>query len=224
MKLFIATPAFDGKVHVPYALSLSDTVMHLSTKNVPVMTLINVSGSLLCAERNRLLKAFLETDCTHILCIDSDLGWNPESVFTLLEKDVDVVVGCYPARQERIFLFRPAENEDKSLVVDFEKQLIKVEYVPAGFMLIKRDVIETMVHSFPETYFKPKDGKSPDGHALFNTEVREGEFWGEDYVFCRRIRECGFNIWADPQLMFNHAGVVGSLSEVLTDKRPEEQK
>jgi len=220
IKLFIATPAFDGKVNVQYAISLAETVSLLHSHGIQVQININSSGSLLVAERNRLNKAFLASDCTHMLCIDSDLGWPSMAVKAMLEHDVDFVAGLYPARGENIFLFRPVYNDDKSIQKN-EKGLLKMNYIPAGFMLIKRCVIEKMIQFFSHLYFEPKNDKykHENGYCLFNTEVRDGEFWGEDYVFCRRVREAGFEIFVDPLIEFDHAGVRGCFMQILTDKK-----
>ncbi len=223
-KLFIATPAFDGKVHVQFALSLAQTVVLCAKNHIEVEYRIVTSGSLLCAERNRLIRSFLDSDCTHMLCIDSDLGWPAQAVLALLSKKTPFIAGVYPSRMEKSFLFRPSHQENGSLVVDPEKGLIKMEYIPAGFMLLERKMLQKMIDDHPETKFTPKDPKAPYGHALFNTEIREGEFWGEDYVFCRLARESGFDIWVDPLIQFDHSGNIGMLAEVLTDKPPEEQK
>ena len=95
-----------------------------------------------------------------------------------------------------------------------------MEAVPAGFMLIKRNVIEKMMKDNPKDYYCPKDG-GPDGHALFNTEMIDGEFWGEDYVFCNKARKSGFDIWIDPYIQFSHAGRVGMFAETLSTTPPE---
>lgn len=220
-KLFIATPAFDGKVHVPFAICLAETALLLAKNHIQTEYRVVTSGSLLCAERNRLLQSFLESDCTHILCIDSDLGWPAQAVIAMLQKNVDFIAGVYPARgPEKAFTFRPCLQENGAVVVDVEKQLLKMLHIPAGFMLIKRAVIEKMIADHPETKYVPKDPKIPSGHALFNTEIQDGEFWGEDYVFCGRATKSGFDIWVDPLIQFDHAGNVGMLAEVLSDKPP----
>ncbi len=229
MKLFLATPAFDGRVHVQYAVSLSETRLLLASQGIEVVININSSGSLLVAERNRLNKAFLATDCTHMLCIDSDLGWPAQAVEAMLKHDVDFVAGCYPARGEKTFLFRAEYNDDESLKTD-GKGLIKMQYIPAGFMLIKRHVIEKMNAHFAHLYFEPKAAnlKNENGYCLFDTEVWEGEFWGEDYVFCRRAREAGFDIWVDPMIEFDHAGTRGMFMQMLSQTKdqnpPSEQQ
>lgn len=220
-KLFIATPAFDGKTHIPFAVSLAETVSLCAKNHIQVELCIVASGSLLCAERNRLIQAFLKSDCSHMLCIDSDLGWPAKAVLAMISKQVPFIAGVYPSRVEKSFLFRPSVNPDTSLFVDKEKGLIRMDYIPAGFMLLRRDVIEKMIADYPERKFVPKDPNAPAGVALFNTELHEGEFWGEDYVFCRLARQSGFDIWVDPMIQFNHAGNIGMLAEVLTDKPPE---
>ncbi len=217
-KIFIATPAYSGTVHAQFAISLAETYCSLARNGIESDIRINCSGSLLVAERNRLITAFLESDSTHMLCIDSDLGWPYQAVLALLSHDLDFVAGVYPTRRENYFLFRPVFNEDKSVFKN-EKNLLKMEYIPAGFMLLKRKVLEEMVKHFSDLYFKPQDEKLPSGYCLFNTEVMNGEFWGEDYVFCRRAREAGFDIWVDPLIEFDHAGIRGSLLQVLTDDR-----
>lgn len=85
-------------------------------------------------------------------------------------------------------------------------------------------VIEKLMKKFPELYFEPKHEsmKKENGWLFFNTELWEGEFWGEDYVFCRKAREAGVDIWVDPLIPFDHAGVKGRLLDALSNK-PEEK-
>ena len=215
MKILIATPAYDGKVNAQYAIALSETCAMLNANGIQVDLFIPTTGSLLCAERNRIMKKFLESDCTHILCIDSDLGWPPIAVLEMIKHNVDFVAGVYPARKVKTFLFRPIVNENGSIATN-GVNLVKMEAIPAGFMLIKRNVIEKLIELNPQLYFRPKDPKAPDGHALFNTELIDGEFWGEDFVFCRHVIKAGFDIWADPAIQFDHDGNIGMLAEILT--------
>jgi len=232
IKLFICTPAYEGKVNVQYAISLTETYAHLLSKGIECVIRINTSGSLLCAERNRLTEMFYQSDCTHMLCIDGDLGWPPECVFKFLEKDLDFIAGCYPSRKENTFLFRPRFNPDSSLVINKEKEVIEMESVPAGFMLIKRCVIEKLRDDNPDLVFCPKNtshmtdhGKIVSkGYCLFETKLINGEFWGEDYVFCLRAKESGFKIWCDPLIVFDHDGRVGALVEALTQDKEKALK
>ena len=219
--LFIATPAYDGKVDVPYAVALSETTNLLHSKGIPTTLYISTSGSLLVAERNRILERFWQSEATHLLCIDADLGWPADAVMAMLKADKEFVAGVYPARNTKGFVFRPITRADSSIVSD--QHLLKMEAVPAGFMLISRSAIQKMRDKFPELYYSPKDPRNDteSTYCLFNTEVIDGEFWGEDYVFCVRARQAGVDIWVDPLIQFNHAGNVGALQELLVNKKPE---
>lgn len=213
----IATPAYDGKVNIQYALSLVDTKILLSSKNIETVPILTASGSLLVAERNRLLEAFWKSDCTHVLFIDSDLGWPAEAVYAMLNANKEFVAGCYPARgSSDTYLFRPVVDDAYRMTQD--NHLLKMNYIPAGFMLLSRLAIKKMRDKFPGLYFEPKakyQNNPEPGYCLFNTEVYEGEFWGEDFVFCRRAREAGIEIWVDPLIQFDHAGTIGMLAEKI---------
>lgn len=216
--IMIATPAYDGKVNITYALSFANTLHLLQLHGVQVTPLITASGSLLVAERNRIVEAFWQSKCTHLLFIDSDLGWPHQAVLAMLDAKKDFVAGVYPARgDQHTFLFRPVLNSNGSIVTD--KHLLKMNYIPAGFMLITREAIGKMRDHFPELYYEPKNKQvaNPDpGYCLFDTEVYEGEFWGEDFVFCRRAREAGIEIWVDPLIQFDHSGTIGMLIQALS--------
>lgn len=218
LKVMIASPAYSGKVDIPYCLSFANTVIALKSHNIEVEPLIVASGSLLVAERNRILQKFWESDCTHVLCVDSDLGWPPEAVLAMLQANKEFVAGVYPARGvARTFLFRPVTEISGKIITD--NHLLKMNYIPAGFMLINKSCVEKMRNHHPHLYFEPKHKEvdNPEaGYCLFDTEVYEGEFWGEDFVFCRRAREAGVDIWVDPYIQFDHAGTIGMLIDALT--------
>lgn len=219
--VFIATPAYDGKVNVPYAIALSETMQLLKEHGIESTTHISTSGSLLVAERNRLLERFWLSEATHILCIDADLGWPAQAVIAMLKANKEFIAGVYPSRNVHGFTFRPLTNPNGSLIND--GHLLKMEAVPAGFMLISRSAVGKMRNAFPELYYSPKDPRAntESTYCLFNTEVIDGEFWGEDYVFCVRALKAGVDIWVDPFIQFNHDGRIGALQEILTDKKPD---
>jgi hypothetical protein len=221
--IFIATPAYDGKVHVQYAMSLLDLSKILDMHGFTPIVRVPTCGSLLVADRNRLVQMFWESGAEYMLCIDSDLGFDPRAVLRMIQSKKEFVAGVYPSRDGKGFNFRPECEEDGKLVMDPETKLLKMNYIPAGFMLIKREVIAKMREVYPELWYSPKDTRSQTESAFcfFDTEVYEGEFWGEDYVFCRRVRNAGFDIWVDPLIYFDHAGTKGALIEILTDKKEE---
>ena len=138
INVMIATPAYDGKVNVQYCLSFSNTFLMLQQNGIKVTPLVVTSSSLLVSERNRILEAFWISNCTHLLCVDSDLGWPPQAVLAMLEQDKEFIAGIYPARGKLdAFTFRPSLNKIGSIIQ--EKHLLKMEYIPDGFLLLSRN-------------------------------------------------------------------------------------
>lgn len=218
--IYIATPIINDNVRFNYALALTETTAMLRGMGMQVTIDILAGGSLLVKTRNQLVKRFMESDATHMLCIDSDLAWPAEAILAMLRQDKDAICGVYPIRyvQEsgnNRFIFRPEYNPDGSLFC--EGHLLKLESAPAGFLLLKRETIQKMMDFHPDCYCKPKfrEIEHEDCFYFFNTEVYNNEFWGEDYVFCRKLKEAGLELWADPLITFDHAGVVGQLTECL---------
>lgn len=224
-KIFVSTPAYEGRLHVHYAMMLLDLQKILEHAGFEVIVRIPVGSSLLVADRNRIIQMFWETEADYLLCIDADLAFDPNYIIKfineMIETDKDFIGGVYPSRDGKGFHFRPALQEDDKIVQCKKTGLLKMEYIPAGCMLMTRNLISKMRDFYPELYYSPKDkrSQSESAYCFFDTQVWEGEFWGEDYVFCRRVRDAGFDIWVDPTIQFNHAGVMGSLMETLTDKK-----
>jgi hypothetical protein len=223
-RIFVGTPAYQGQVHVHYAMMLLDLQKIFEMNGYSVNVRLPVGGSLLVADRNRIIQMFWESGDDYLLCIDNDLAFDPNYIIRFIEQmektDKDFIGGVYPSRDGRGYNFRPSLEKDDRIVQCKETGLLQMQYIPAGCMLMSRNLISKMREHFPELYYSPKDprSKTESAFCFFDTEVYEGEFWGEDYVFCRRVREAGFDVWVDPTIVFNHAGVKGSLMETLTDK------
>ena len=54
--------------------------------------------SLITRARNKSLNKFMNTDCSHLLFIDSDIEFQPEAVMDLLLFDKDVSCCVYPKK------------------------------------------------------------------------------------------------------------------------------
>lgn len=162
--------------------------------------------------RNRLVADFLSRpDCTDLLFIDDDISWEPGAVARLLSHDLDVVGGVYPMRSDQVeFPTQPVEG-----AVPDQDGLLEVEYLPTGFMAIKRHVLEKMVDRYPELlYNEGAAGSSQACHALFWLELHPDpdfpgklKMMGEDVSFCRKWIAMGGKCYADTVLAFRHHGM-----------------
>src|SRR3970282_2168705 len=44
--------------------------------------------------------------------------------------------------------------------------------------------------------------------AGYNVEDKRVHYLSEDWAFCERARQCGFQIWADPSIILQHRATV----------------
>jgi len=97
-KLLIGTPCYGGMMYIDYfnaTLRLSSLLTQLGIE-YEVLTFGN--ESLITRARNSIVAYFLSKDFTHLLFIDSDIGYHPESVIRLLQSQKEVVACCYPKK------------------------------------------------------------------------------------------------------------------------------
>lgn len=133
--------------------------------------------------RNELARAFLKSDCTHILFIDDDIY--PHNFEKILESDKDVIWGySYVKRWNNIV---PNFTNGKEEAIGFwDNDIVEVKYLGFGFMKITREV----VHKLMNEHYKICEFHFD---KLWRLEV-----W-EDCDFCDKVRAIGFKVhlhWA----------------------------
>jgi len=206
-KLMIAIPCYDGKVNIRTAFAIAELVPKLDKMGVR-LNLVHMSGcSIITKARNKLVRNFMESDCTDFLFVDSDVVINTDAVTRILAlaTDKDVVAGSYPRRSKDAKFFLDFYLDDDGQLEFDEHGLMRVESVSTGFMLIRRHVIEHMIEKHPEWQYKG-DGDGEIEHALFDFMILDGQYIGEDYAFCLRARTDGFKIYLDPMISLPHIG------------------
>ena len=165
--------------------------------------------SLISRARNTLTAKFLHTkESTHLMFIDADIGWEPWHLLVMLDAQKDVIGGLYPMKSIPIKWCVngiPGQPEPAP-----EENLIEVSKTGTGFLLIKRDVFEKL-DAHPATKpFKNDIGLDPvlDPYmkTYFDTAVREGRYYSEDWTFCENWRDLGGQVWVDKRVLLRHTG------------------
>jgi hypothetical protein len=165
--------------------------------------------SLISRARNTLTAKFLHTkESTHLMFIDADIGWEPWHLLVMLDAQKDVIGGLYPMKSLPIKWCVngiPGQPEPAA-----GENLIEVSKTGTGFMLIKRDVFEKL-DAHPATKpFKNDIGLDPalDPYmkTYFDTAVREGRYYSEDWTFCENWRDIGGQVWVDKRVLLRHTG------------------
>jgi hypothetical protein len=165
--------------------------------------------SLISRARNTLVSKFLFTkESTHLMFIDADIGWEPWHLLVMLDAQKDVIGGLYPMKSLPIKWCVngiPGQPEPAP-----DQNLIEVSKTGTGFMLIKRDVFEKL-DAHPATKpFKNDIGLpqelDPYMKTYFDTAVREGRYYSEDWTFCENWRDIGGQVWVDKRVLLRHTG------------------
>lgn len=205
-KIFIAIPAYDGKMAVATTMSLLANFQTLQNAGHNVEVKSEEGNCYITAARNSLVRMFLETDCTDLIFVDTDLWFEDNALLKLMQWDRDIVCGVYPKKKEEAeFAARPFINNDTGkLVVDSLNGLISLDAGPTGLMRIQRYVLEKMVKSYPNLEYGTDSGELV--YDFFECVRKDKVWWGEDYAFCHKARDVGFTIWCEPNIDFIHIG------------------
>lgn len=164
--------------------------------------------SLISRARNTLTAKFLHTkESTHLMFIDADIGWEPWHLLVMLNAKKDVIGGLYPMKSMPI---KWCVNGLPGFVEKPEDPLIEVTKTGTGFLLIKREVFEKLdAHPAVRT-FKNDIGLDPalDPYmkTYFDTAVREGRYYSEDWTFCENWRDIGGQVFVDKRVLLRHVG------------------
>lgn len=204
--LFIAIPAYDGKLNIKTAFALAQLMPKAMSLGINVF-LSDMSGcSIITMARNSLVNEFLKTDATDLLFIDSDVIATPDDVLRLLAQHSgrDVTAGMYPRRASDKRFFLDLHYDEAGNLV-FDGSLLKVNRVGTGFMMISRGIIEKLVEAHPEWQYENKEGNGTVA-SVFDFAIKDGKFVGEDYLFCDRVREAGGSVWVDVDISLPHIG------------------
>lgn len=208
--IFIALPAYDFKVSLKLAVSLARFAQAAPQHGITIQIGSICGCSVVSRARNLLAQDLLESECDYLMFIDSDINFEPEDIFRLMAWGTDpkkgIVAGVPRTRSETKTYIANLEYDENGDLTMNGMGLVRAERVATAFMLVRRDVFEKMIEAHPEWkyYDKKTDRMIP---CLFDFQLTEEGYIGEDYLFCDRAREIGFEVWVDPSISLGHMGV-----------------
>lgn len=163
--------------------------------------LIGVNESLVHRARMEMTALFLETGHSHMMWLDADIEFVPDDVAKLWNLETDIAVGFYAMKRPDLPL--SAWLNGKLVNLDeCPKEPFAVDYAGTGFMMLSRKVIETLAKTSGS--YEGPNGRVP---ALYMTPIHDDGLESEDYHFCRKAREVGFQILGDPTIKLGHWGL-----------------
>ena len=173
------------------------------------------------ASENGLLRArsiwvskwWRETNGDVFVFVDSDIKFTPldvEWVSQTARENRCIAVAAYSVRDGGHLALRGRADGPEKLLFGPDRKPIPIEYGATGFMAVHRDVIDAMIPTLKLCHANQPWALWP----LFDFNVVEDEHAGgwnwlsEDWEFCRRAKELGFDTYLDPRPIIEHFGGV----------------
>lgn len=202
-KVMVATPCYDGRADVWYFNSLFQTAQMSQSLNVNIIPIWLSYDALVQRARNDCMALALEYNCDDIIFIDSDVEWQPEWFFQLLDYPVDVVGGTYRKKTD--------DSEDYVMKLhnynidpDPVTGLVRVAGLGTGFLRFSKKAMQSLWDcSVP--YNETQQGKNR--RWIFEVIVENHNLISEDIWVCRKLQENGFDIWLAPHMTLSHVGI-----------------
>lgn len=180
--IFVGTPMYGGQCAGLFTKSTNDLSMLCAAHQIPLKYYFLFNESLVQRARNYIVDEFLRSECSHLMFIDSDIGFNPKDVLALVGLQIsdpekyDIVTGPYPKKTiawEKVSR-AAAEgygNENPFMLEQFTSDYVfnpvkgmtqfrlgepvEVSEAGTGFMLISRQALEKYRDAFPELAYRP---------------------------------------------------------------------
>jgi len=228
-KIFISTPCYDAMMTMQYTMSLLNLITFLNEYKIQFVIDFLGNESLITRARNKTLGKFMDTDCTHLLFIDSDIEFQPQAVMDLLLFNKDVACCVYPKKgmnwnkfmysmqteqlsKERLesrgldFAYNAEYDSDGKVIKN--GNFVKVQHAATGFMLIKREITQKLAKMHPELEILSDDlaYENKIYCGLFCCMIKDRQYLSEDYSFCHRVNEAGGEVWINVKHNLNHVG------------------
>lgn len=142
--------------------------------------------------RNRIVRRAQRMGATHLLFLDDDMDFPPETAAILLNRQLPIVAANYTTRTKSAL---PAASSNGTRIHSHGRSGIETcDIAPAGVMLIEMAVFEKIETPYFLSQIDPGD---PDSQI------------SDDAYFCKKAKSAGFEIVIDHDLS-NKIGHVGS--------------
>lgn len=199
-KVLIGTPSYDGRIDVWFANSLMSTVKKSIEKDIHVHAIYTSYDSLVQRARNSLVKLALDGGYDDLFFIDSDVEWETEWFFNLLDRPEPIVGGALIKKTDKEGY--TIKLTDKNLKYSQDKKIIEVDGVGTGFLKVSRFALEKLWEMSDEY-----ESEGESHRMIFDIKVENGDLISEDYVLCNKWKKLGYKVWVDPNITCNHVGI-----------------
>jgi hypothetical protein len=192
-KLAILVPTRDT-VHSQFAYCLAQLIKTTSEAGIDTYLFFD-SSTILLNQREKLIENAKDIKCDYVLWLDSDMMFPSTTALRLLAHNKDIVACNYMKRSKplKTVAYTDLTNWDSWLPLEPKDDLIKVEGVGMGCMLMKTEIFNSLQKPYFEFTYK---GDTQD-------------WYGEDFMLLTKLRLNQFNVYIDTILSMDikHLGI-----------------
>jgi hypothetical protein len=161
--------------------------------------------------RNQLATDAVRQGFAETIWIDADIAFDPDDVDKLRHHRLPICCGIYPQKGRRRLAVGVIPGTQK-ISFGVGGGLIEIRYAGTGFLHVRREVYETVERKLSlrtcnagfgapmVPYFMPLIADDPQLGACY---------LAEDYAFSERVRQAGYQIFADTTIRLRHIGKFG---------------
>lgn len=186
-RLFVCSPMYGGQCAGMFTKSMCDLVTFCTSHGIDMRLFFLFNESLITRARNYCVDEFMRSGYTHLMFIDSDIGFDPQDVIALLalqsdDSEYDIIGGAYPKKciaWEKIkvavdkgfadqqpnvlenfvgdYVFNPVPTSDGKIRLDQPAEVLEIG---TGFMMIRRKTFEDYKKNIPNISYLPDHTRS----------------------------------------------------------------
>lgn len=183
----VLTPS-TGLCRLSYAQSLAHLVAYFAQVRVfeecdtQYLTTDGIEGSGIGSNYDIMVEKYLkDKKWTHILCVEDDMGFDPDCLHILARRCLPFIGANYSVNKGHPLRFTARKDGENVVTSEESTGVEEVDFIPQGFTLIAREVLEAV----PKPRFL--NGYSP----------KSGNYVSQDYYFSQQAAQMGFKPYVD---------------------------
>lgn len=181
-KLMICTPMYGGQCTGSFTKAMLDLSAMCASYQIPFNVYFLFNESLITRARNYCTASFMNSDYTHLMFIDSDIGFTAQDVLYLLaasakeDSPYDIIGGPYPKKtisweKIKVAVDKGMADENPNNLENFVGDYVfnpkagteriplgepcEVLEIGTGFMMIRRASLEKFRDAYPQYWYRP---------------------------------------------------------------------
>lgn len=183
-KLFVATPMYGGQCAGMFTRSIADLSALCTHYGIEVRYYFLFNESLITRARNYCADEFIRSDCTHMLFIDADIGFNANDVLALMaiqdpnasNDEYDIIAAPYPKKcisweKIKLAVDKGIADDDANVLDKYVgdyvfnpaegkneiplNQPVEVLEAGTGFMMIRKNTFTKFAEAYPQQLYRP---------------------------------------------------------------------